>query len=93
MIDEVTAARDAAYAYQPRNDGEEPHVLFIRAAMDDAHLRASMLDDIAGGHEQLMRVRAAEAELAAAQAGTPAAAPGEDSQAQPAVVVPEAQTA
>lgn len=71
MIDGIAAARDAAYAYQPRNEGEEVHVLFIRACLDDAHLRASFLDDYAQAHHDTMAVREAEAALAVAQQGTP----------------------
>lgn len=68
MIDGLEAARDAAYAYEPRNEGEEPHVLFIRACLDDATLRSSMLDDIASGHDREMALRNAQDGLRAAEA-------------------------
>lgn len=82
MIEGLEAAQHAAYDYTPRNEGEEPHVNFIRALLDDAVLRAGMLDDIATGYdrEQKLReahanLRAAELEHATAQPASPVAEP------------------
>lgn len=86
MIDGLKAARDAAENYTPRNEGEEPHVLFIRALLDDAVLRASMLDDIARNHENESNLREAHANLKAAEAAhaaPPVAA------AEPALLTPD----
>lgn len=69
MQKEIAAAVKAAAAYKPRNAVEDQNVKFIRAALQDADLRASMLDDIVAGHNASERLRAAEAELAAAQQG------------------------
>ena len=66
MIDEIKAALSAAESYTPRNEGEEGHVLFIRALLMDAELRVSQLDDYAN---EFARSQAAqEAQAAAAKA-------------------------
>lgn len=68
MLDEVKAARDAAYNYVPRNEGEETHVLFVRALLDDAALRASLLEDFAVSFEREQNLRNAQTALNEAQA-------------------------
>lgn len=91
MIDELKAARDAAEAYVPRNEGEEAHVLFIRALMDDAVLRVGMLDDIARNHENEMNLRNAQTALNQAQAAS--AAPAPVAAPAPAALGPDTQLA
>lgn len=88
MRDELEAARKAAYDYNPRNDGEEHHVLFIRAMLDDAALRASYLDDYAAEHDRAMAIHdandarsQADAQYAAAMAGVPSQSSGATVQA------------
>lgn len=92
MREETEAARDAAYAYQPRNAGEEAHVLFIRATLDDAMQRVSLLDDYANEHARSEAIHAANTaaskaatDLAAAQQVTVSSGPT----AQPGELLPE----
>lgn len=69
MQKEITAAVKAANAYKIRNEGERASVEMIRSMLADISTRLPLLDGFAEGHDRVIRVRAAEDELRAAQAG------------------------
>lgn len=69
MEKELKAAVAAAKAYSPRNEGDSASVAMIRALLQDASDRAAILDSLADSHDATVRLRKAEEELRAAQAG------------------------
>jgi|tagenome__1003787_1003787.scaffolds.fasta_scaffold18591767_1 hypothetical protein len=67
MQKEIAAALKAANAYKPVNEGDAGTAALVVAMLTDAAAKAAVLEDLAESHERLLRLRAAEDELRAAQ--------------------------